>query len=181
MLWQINGAYFLCIALFSVLYPGQGGWWLVPLFMFFMGSALYWVHRLGHTLVWRLWFEAHVTGHHLQQYPGKSFSNPVYRQNTLDKYHLNSWTYAAAALLVLFIFQRWSRPPNIALLYLTALTALFLAAEERLHHYVHTTKDAPYPWLTYIREMHHRHHTGSMKRNYAVLSLWLDWLYGSLD
>lgn len=179
MLWKINTVYFLTIGIMSILYPG----WLVPLFMLCMGSSLYWVHRLGHTRIWPLWFEAHVVGHHLQQYPSKNFSSHVYRLNTWDKYQLNTWAYVVVALLNLYLFNRWLHVTAPGLLYLIVLTLLFVAAEDRIHDLIHTTCDPEKlsPWLSYLWHMHRQHHSGNMKHNYAVLSLWLDWLYGSLS
>lgn len=186
MLAQINVGYFLLIALFSILYPGAGGggWYIVPVFMLVMGSSLYWVHRLGHTLFLSIWFQAHVTGHHIQQYPGQNFSSTVYRRNTLDKYQLNTAIYIATAFMVLVIFPIVFRLSAVGALYLAILTACVLVAEDQLHYYIHTIPEPSFAadskYLHYLWRMHRIHHSGSMKHNYAVLSLWLDWLYGSL-
>jgi sterol desaturase/sphingolipid hydroxylase (fatty acid hydroxylase superfamily) len=183
MLAEINAVYVMLVAALCVLYPGEDGWFVVPLFVLIMGSALYWVHRLGHTLLLPIWFEAHVVGHHIQQYPSKRFSDSAYRINSLDKYQLNTWMYAAAAILVLIGFHRCVTRPSLA--FLTLLTALLLYVEDTLHTYIHTLSaeqaSSRGQFMSYIWHMHRGHHIGSMKTNYAVLSLWLDWLYGSLS
>lgn len=179
MLLEVNTLYFLFIAMCSALFPG--GWWLVPLFMLCMGSSLYWVHRLGHTRVWKAWYEAHVTGHHLQQYTSRKFSAAVYRHNVYDTNHLNTWVYVLAAASTLLVFQLLLQPNMWQMLYLVGLTLLVLLGEERLHYRLHTmvSLEDKEPWLQYFYHVHHIHHSGNMKCNYAVLSLWLDWLYRS--
>ncbi len=183
MLWQINTVYFSVIMCLGVLlFPANV--WIVPLYMFAMGSGLYWVHRLGHKRVWKAWFEAHVVGHHMQQYPAKQFtSGDKYRLNISDRYSLNTWAYVMMAVIILILFQALFRLSVIKLLSLQLLTVLVLFAEDTIHYWIHTQPPQSVkhmPWFTYLHDMHHAHHSGSMKCNYAVVSLWLDWIYGSL-
>lgn len=181
---QINLGYVLMIAFWCLLYPAMC--FYIPLFVLCMGSGLYWVHRTGHTLLWRPWFEAHVLGHHIKQYPSKDFASKEdegYRHNQHDPYRLNTNAYMAVAFLILFLFQCCFALRDRELCYLVALTFFMLYVEDHLHVWVHTRAPAwiaDKEWFRYIVVQHHAHHTGKMQENYAVLSLWLDFLFGTL-
>lgn len=203
-MWRhIIGAYWaIVLFLSSVLLPRRDRWYLVPLYVFVLGSALYWNHRLGHyPRVWKRWFDAHVMGHHIQvsltrdtnscfrkkAYPGKRFSSRAYVLNQLDPYALNTVTYLVVSLITLFGFKWLVGGFSITFewLFFIAVSLVFILAEERLHYWIHVPSTTPTciaesRWFQYLVVVHFLHHTGNMKCNYAVLAIWLDWCYGSL-
>lgn len=182
---QINSIYFLFVAVWTAFWPSSNlSAAIVPLFVLCMGTGLYAVHRIGHTLLWRQWFEAHVNGHHLKQYPSKRFASDTYRHNQHDPYRLNTMAYVAMALLILWLFQKSFALSFSLVLYLATLTLMILNVEDQLHVWIHTRAPpivAQSAWFQYLVAQHKLHHSGTMHHNYAVLSLWLDQLYGTLQ
>lgn len=158
----------------------------VPFLYFFMiGTTLYSVHAAGHRRnIWPRWYQAHVMGHHVYGYPSKQFLRPSYRDHTEDPYMINPLLYVTCALLTSFAFFAavpglWHQPKAQSALMILALVGATL--EDRLHERIHAFVTQPGTLARYIQVCHWVHHSGDHRSNYAVLALFFDRLFGTLQ
>lgn len=181
----ITAMYFLVLGIFSLGFPSQLIFWG---FILSMASTTYWIHRLGHGKQFALWTEAH-RGHH-DLFPARNFrSYNEYRLNTADRYSLNSVLYVLGAGSVLAAFHLIFDLSIYQTAYLSGITTLLLLVENIVHEWIHTkppefvAKHVKGYWH-YLVRIHYLHHDANdyavdENRNFAVVALWLDVLFGS--
>jgi hypothetical protein len=154
------------------------------LFLTITSMCLNLVHRLGHTSYWKEWTTAHLLGHHVAAYPGKSMVSNTYRLNPYDRYSLNTLLYLYVVILVITIISIICRWSLIQIAYVTVVVIGFILLENYVHNSIHLTNNGSWiyrqAWFHYLREMHFLHHSGKMKCNYAIVSLWTDYVYQTL-
>lgn len=147
-------------------------------------------HWLGHRNInlypFNLWYEAHTTGHHLQDYPPAKFLSNAYEPAKKD----NSVAYIFALFLTPFFVVR----PSLWMSCLASLSALkvvvvkflfswavsyaMLISADTIHMALHVDKHPweRFQWFRYLRALHYHHHAGDRKRNYAIGDFFLDYL-----
>ncbi len=66
----------------------------------------------------------------------------------------------------------------------TSIILLSLAQVENIiHNYIHTRGSflENCQWFIYLRKVHYLHHSGTMKRNYALVAIWIDVLLNTFE
>lgn len=137
------------------------------------------IHRLGHTRLWKLWFEQHVMHHHVKMYPSKHFDSvSPYRNELKWKYNGNVMNFAIPSFLACVAVS--SSLPIFS--YLVLCTALVLLREDYIHSQVHL-RDSRWRndrWYRALKAMHRVHHGGKMDKNFGFVDLFFDWTLGTL-
>lgn len=151
-------------------------WWKIPLDVFvilmFYDFFYYLVHRFafhaggpfGGPLVW-----VHAV-HHQQHNPCRTDSSYLHPLEAVVGLAL----YAAS----IFVLSRFMGNFHLITIIFTWITF----SEINLHNHDLWKGDRfPYQYLNYMSKMHHVHHARFTAGNFATISLFYDWLFGTYD
>jgi sterol desaturase/sphingolipid hydroxylase (fatty acid hydroxylase superfamily) len=133
-------------------------YYLVHRFLFhdggFLGGPLMWVHAV----------------HHQQNNPCRQDSSYIHPLEVA----LGLGLYAAS----IFVLSRFMGSFHVA----TLIISWVAFSEINLHNHDLMEADRfPYKYLKYMSKMHHVHHAKFTGGNYATISLFYDWLFGTYD
>jgi sterol desaturase/sphingolipid hydroxylase (fatty acid hydroxylase superfamily) len=150
--WKVARDLFVILMFYDFFY------YLVHRFLFhdggFMGGPLIWVHAI----------------HHQQHNPCRmdsGFLHPIENGMGLGLY--------GASIFVLSRFMGSFHVITIAISWLTFI-------QINLHnHDLWAADKFPFRYMSYMSKMHHNHHAKFTGGNFATISLFYDWLFGTLD
>jgi hypothetical protein len=132
-------------------------------------------HWLGHRrsafAPLRWWYEAHTVGHHLQDYPPSKFLTKGYEAAKQD----NSFGYVGALFVTPFLVAPW-RVPSLLVSWSVAYLMLIVADIVHMALHVRGHSWERFAWFRHLRSLHYWHHSGDMKRNYAIGDFFLDFV-----
>jgi sterol desaturase/sphingolipid hydroxylase (fatty acid hydroxylase superfamily) len=133
-------------------------YYLVHRFLFhdggFMGGPLMWVHAV----------------HHQQRDPCRMDSSYIHPLEVA----LGLGLYAAS----IFVLSRFMGNFHVV----TVVITWIAFSEINLHNHDRWTVDRfPFRYLNYMSKMHHVHHAKFTGGNFATISLFYDWLFGTYD
>lgn len=148
--------------------------------------GLYAVHCSGHTRTSWGFQRAHQ-GHHVL-YPAYGYSSKKYKLNIFDPYQLNSVCYLGmfSGLFVLFLVLFRQHTNDVLITATIILICMLFENEvhEACHQQDHLLRRIPFPfwteWFAYLNYAHFIHHKHP-RTNFAVVSLWVDDLFGTLS
>lgn len=150
-------------------------WYLVVVNVYTCEVLALLTHWLGHRRIplWGFlqWYEAHTTGHHVDDYPARHFLSPSYEPAKQD----NSWAYTGALFFTPFLASP-STVPCFLIAWATSYGMLIVA--DHIHMALHVSGHPweRYQWFQHLRSLHYFHHAGDMKRNYAIGDFFLDYM-----
>ncbi len=145
-----------------------------------LGFIPIYIHRLGHTRWWKLWYKQHVVHHHIRMYPSKKFDSPSPYKNTLPwKVNGNVLNFTIPCLITCLVISS----DLDKFLYLTAAIGSILARENYIHEQIHLTDSywKDHAWFKTLKEVHRIHHRGKMNTNYGFVDLFFDYWMGTLE
>jgi sterol desaturase/sphingolipid hydroxylase (fatty acid hydroxylase superfamily) len=150
--WRVLWDVFVILMVYDFFY------YLVHRFLFhnngFLGGPLVWVHAV----------------HHQQRDPCRGDSGYIHQIEAA----MGLGLYALTILLLSRLMGEFH--------VVTIVVTWIAFFEINLHNHDRwTAKQFPYAYLDYMSAMHHHHHAKFTGGNYATISLFYDWLFGTLD
>ncbi len=147
-------------------------WWHIPLDAFVILMVYDFVYYLAHRFVFHgggplVWMHA---VHHRQKNPCKKDAAYIHPLESILGLGLFAFSVACAGLL-LGDFH--------VVTMLIALTVFGLANMQ--NHTLFESDYFPFRYMFYISKMHHVHHSRFSAGNFATISLFYDWLFGTYD
>lgn len=177
MLSFVQCSFFMLLGmLLSLLFasPTLVPWWLVFRAVYTCEVLSLLTHWLGHKRlnvpILRQWYEAHTVGHHLQDYPPSKFLSPAYEPAKQD----NSWGYLPGFLLTPFLIGSPLHVVPFLVAYGSSYAMLLVADTIHMALHVRGHPWERFEWFSALRSLHYHHHSGDMKRNYAIGDFFLD-------
>lgn len=132
-------------------------------------------HWMGHRNIIPWWYDAHTLGHHMHDYPSKSFLSPAYEPAKKD----NSQMYAFALFLTPLVVASLIPGTLTLTAYLVGFSCCYamLIVADTIHMALHVNGHPweKFGWFLNLRALHYWHHKGDMRRNYAIGDFFLDW------
>lgn len=144
-----------------------------------LGFVPIFIHRLGHTRIWKQWFKQHVVHHHVRMYPSKRFDSPTPYRNTLDwKVNGNVINFVVPAFIICILMSA----NLLQFLYISGFVTLMLLREDYIHQQVHLSDSywKEYSWYKTLKSLHRIHHEGCMDKNFGFVDLFFDLCLGTL-
>lgn len=147
-------------------------WWKFPLDIFVILMFYDFFYYLTHRFVFHdggplMWMHA---VHHQQHNPCRMDSSYIHPLEVA----LGLGLYVAS----IFVLSRIMGPFHVATI---VVTWVAFSEINQHNHDLWTADRFPYKYLNYMSRMHHNHHARFTGGNFATISLFYDWLFGTYD
>lgn len=151
-------------------------WWRIPLdiviILMFYDFIIYMVHRflfhdssfMGGPLKWM-----HAV-HHQQHNPCRGDSSYIHPLEAA----IGVGLYAASV----FVLSRFMGNFHVATIIITWIA---VSESNQHNHDLWTADRFPFKYLNFVSVMHHNHHVRFTGGNFGTVSLFYDWMFGTLD
>lgn len=157
-------------------------WWVPCSSYGIVGAGMWLTHWAGHRKIIPGWFDFHVIGHHVHNFPPSRFLCEKYRPVTSSAFDMNIALYCPWPLVSASLHYALAAATTAELLLCLFVSCALIVESELLHSAVHQLdcRLEGLQWFDVMRKMHFLHHKEGMKHNYAMSDFLFDFLSGNL-